>query len=90
MPPKLGMLPVEIPHLGLRHAGQLLLGAACLAPAVVPPHPVKQRHAHDEHARGRGQVETVANAEVRRVVGEVAPCRDEAADVAEHDWQGSV
>ena len=87
LPPKSRMLPIQILHLLLRHARELLLGIPALTLLVVRLHPQQRERGHNQHGAAARQVEPVADRVVGPIVGQVAPCGDEAADVAHHDWE---
>ena len=79
------MLPVQILDLLFGHAGELLLDVAALAPLVVPLHPEQRGSGDEQNGAGDRQVEAVADMVVRAIVGQVAPGRDETANVASHN-----
>lgn len=79
------MLPIKVLDLLRIQAGKLLLNINLITPPVVTLHPEVSGETDQKNTGRAGEVEAVADGEVRAIVGRVGPGRNEPTNVAKHD-----
>ncbi|KAI2283161.1 hypothetical protein LOZ03_006797 [Ophidiomyces ophidiicola] len=79
------MLPIKVLNSLLVQASQLSVDVLPISLAIVHFNPDLEQYGGEKDAAAGGQVEAVADGEMRGVVGQEGPGGDEPADVPDHD-----